>query len=54
VAYHSSRPFSLQGYRTVRVEAVGAGRGQLYVRTKRGYYAQSEQSKPPVDTTKQQ
>jgi len=54
VAYHSSRPFSLQGYRTVRVEAVGGGRGQLYVRTKRGYYAQSEQSKPPVDTTKQQ
>jgi Ca-activated chloride channel homolog len=53
VAYHSSRPFSMAGYRTVRVEATGSARGQLYVRTKRGYYAQSEQSKQPVDPTKQ-
>jgi Ca-activated chloride channel homolog len=53
VAYHSSRPFSMAGYRTVRVEVTGPTRGQLYVRTKRGYYAQSEQSKQPVDPTKQ-
>jgi Ca-activated chloride channel homolog len=53
VAYHSSRPFSMAGYRTIRVEAAGPGRGQLYVRTKRGYYAQSEQSKQPVNPTKQ-
>jgi len=52
VAYHSSRRFSLEGYRTVRVEAAGPGRGQLYVRTKRGYYAQSEQSKQPLGATK--
>lgn len=53
IAYHSSRPFSMAGYRTVRVEATGSTRGQLYVRTKRGYYAQSEQSKEPVNPTKQ-
>ena len=53
VAYHSNRPFSMQGYRAVRVEAYGSGRGQLTVRTKRGYYAQSEQSKESLDATKQ-
>jgi len=53
VAYHSNRPFSMQGYRAVRVEAHGAGRGQLTVRTKRGYYAQSEQSKEPLDASRQ-
>ena len=54
VAYHSNKPFSLQGYRTVRVEATGTGRGQLYVRTKRGYFAQAEQSKEPINTVTQQ
>ena len=53
VAYHSSKPFSKQGYRTVRVEAVGSGRARLYVRTKRGYYAQAEQAKQPSDVAKQ-
>lgn len=45
VDYHSSRPFSLGGYRTVRVEAIDPGRGPLLVRTKRGYFAQQEQPK---------
>jgi len=45
VDYHSSRPFSLGGYRTVRVEAIGPGHGTLSVRTKRGYFAQQEQPK---------
>ncbi len=53
VAYHSSRPFSRGGYRNVRVEAAGPGRGRLNVRTKQGYYAQSEQSTQPSDATKQ-
>lgn len=51
VAYHSSRPFSMAGYRTVRVEAA-SGREKLFVRTKRGYYAQAEQEagkQQPVD-----
>jgi Ca-activated chloride channel homolog len=42
IDYHSSDPFTNGGYRTVRVEASGHGRGRLYVRTKRGYYAQNE------------
>ena len=54
VAYHSDRPFSQQGYRAVRVEAVGQGRDKLYVRTKRGYYAQAEQTDQPPNTTKKQ
>lgn len=45
VDYHSNRPFSLGGYRTVRVEAIDPGRGTLLVRTKRGYFAQQEQAK---------
>jgi Ca-activated chloride channel family protein len=54
LAYHSSRPFSKEGYRTVRVEA-SSGRGKLSVRTKRGYYAQVEQAaKQPQDETKMQ
>jgi VWFA-related protein len=54
VAYRSNRPFSQQGYRTVRVEAVGPGRDKLYVRTKRGYYAQAEQPDQPSNTTNKQ
>jgi VWFA-related protein len=53
VDYHSSRPFSLGGYRTVRVEAIAPGRGTLYVRTKRGYFAQQDQSKQPAQEAEQ-
>jgi len=53
VAYHSNKPFSQAGYRTVRVEAVGSGHGAIYVRTKRGYYAQTELSKQPVNAAEQ-
>jgi Ca-activated chloride channel family protein len=42
VDYHSSNPFSKGGYRTVHVEASARGHGRLYVRTKRGYYAEQE------------
>lgn len=42
IDYHSSDPFSNGGYRTVHVEASGRGHGRLYVRTKRGYYAERE------------
>ena len=40
VGYHSTKPASLGGYRTVRVEAIGPHRHPLIVRTRRGYYAQ--------------
>jgi Ca-activated chloride channel homolog len=42
VDYHSSRPFSQGGYRSVRVEAYAPHRGTLYVRTKKGYFAQPQ------------
>jgi VWFA-related protein len=41
VDYHSSKPASLGGYRTVRVEAEAPNHGKLTVRTRRGYFAQS-------------
>jgi Ca-activated chloride channel homolog len=41
VDYHSSKPASLGGYRTVHVEAVGPNHRQLIVRTRRGYYAKA-------------
>jgi Ca-activated chloride channel homolog len=43
VDYHSSKPFTQGGYRSVRVEAVSAHEGPLLVRTKRGYYPKAEQ-----------
>lgn len=43
VAYHSSRPASLGGYRSVRVEAHAPGHNRLSVRTRRGYFAKPEQ-----------
>ncbi len=44
VDYHSSKSFTERGYRTVRVEATDPHHRKLYVRTKRGYYAQPGQS----------
>ncbi len=41
VDYHSSKPASLGGYRTVHVEAVGPNQHKLIVRTRRGYYAKA-------------
>ena len=42
IDYHSSDPFSNGGYRTVHVEVRAPHHGRLYVRTKRGYYAERE------------
>jgi Ca-activated chloride channel family protein len=43
VDYHSSKPFTQGGYRSVRVEAVSSSHGPLVARTKRGYYPKTEQ-----------
>jgi Ca-activated chloride channel homolog len=43
VGYHSTRPASLGGYRTVHVEASAPGYKHLVVRTRRGYYAKPGQ-----------
>jgi Ca-activated chloride channel family protein len=42
IDYHSSDPFSNGGYRTVHVEVKAPRHGRLYVRAKRGYYAEHE------------
>jgi Ca-activated chloride channel homolog len=43
VGYHSSRPASLGGYRTIHVEASASGHRHMVVRTRRGYYAKPGQ-----------
>lgn len=39
IAYHSTKPASLGGYRIVHVEAQARSHGKLTVRTRKGYYA---------------
>jgi len=51
VAYHSSRPASLGGYRTVHVEAHAPNHGRLSVRTRRGYFAQPAQADRTAQVT---
>ncbi|HUY82885.1 MAG TPA: VWA domain-containing protein [Acidobacteriaceae bacterium] len=41
IGYHSTKPMSQPGYRTVKVEAKAHGYGKLLVRTRSGYYPQS-------------
>ena len=53
VDYHSSNPFRKGGYRSVRVEASDPHHGKLQVRTRRGYYAQTERPKQPGQEARQ-
>ena len=48
VDYHSSKPFTQGGYRSVHVEAISPRHGTLIVRTKRGYYPRTEEGTGPV------
>ena len=48
IGYHSTKPPSLGGYRTVHVEASAPNHGKLDVRTRRGYYPKITQSTPTV------
>jgi VWFA-related protein len=43
IGFHSTRPASQGGYRTVHVEAMSPGHKRLTVRTRRGYYAKPGQ-----------
>jgi Ca-activated chloride channel homolog len=43
IGYHSTKASALGGYRTVRVEAKGSKRGQLTVRTRKGYFPKQQQ-----------
>ena len=51
IAYNSTKPMRLGGYRFVRVEARAPRLGKLIVRTKRGYYANPAQ---PTQTAEDQ
>ncbi|HEX4285786.1 MAG TPA: VWA domain-containing protein [Terracidiphilus sp.] len=54
VDYRSTKSASLGGYRTVHVEAKAPGRGKLFVRTKKGYFAQPTQPSQVTQVDKQQ
>lgn len=45
IGYHSTKPASLGGYRTVHVDARAPGYKHLIVRTRRGYFAHTGQGK---------
>ena len=53
VDYRSTKSATLGGYRSVRVEAGAPGRGKLYVRTKKGYFAQPAQPSQVTQAVKQ-
>jgi Ca-activated chloride channel homolog len=44
LGYHSTKPMTQPGYRTLKVEAHGNGHGKLVVRTKSGYYPRQARS----------
>ena len=46
VGYHSSKPSSIEGYRTVHVEVSAPRHGRLIVRTRKGYYARRAPRQP--------
>jgi VWFA-related protein len=60
IGYRSSKPASLGGFRTVRVEATESRHRRLIVRTRRGYYAnkpapqrtQTAEAAKPAEATK--
>jgi len=44
IGYHSTKPYSIGGYRYVRVDAKAKGAGRLTVRTRTGYFPKTETS----------
>lgn len=51
LGYHSTKPMTQPGYRSVKVEAHG-GRGKLVVRTRSGYYPRQAAQAPTGASTK--
>jgi Ca-activated chloride channel homolog len=51
LGYHSTKPMSVQGYRTIKVEAHDGGHGKLIVRTKSGYYPRQAAQTPEQTKT---
>jgi Ca-activated chloride channel homolog len=46
VGYHSSKPSSIEGYRTIHVEVKAPRHGRLIVRTRKGYFAKRPVAQP--------
>jgi Ca-activated chloride channel family protein len=46
IGYRSTKPATLGGYRTVRVEASAPKHGKMVVRTRKGYFAKKPAAKP--------
>jgi VWFA-related protein len=44
ISYHSTKPSSQGGYRSVKVEAKAKGMGKLYVRTRSGYFPKGSEA----------
>lgn len=53
IGYHSTKPASMGGYRTVKVEAHAPKVGKLTVRTRTGYYPTPEKQKSTPASSKQ-
>ncbi len=46
VGYRSTKPFSIEGYRTIHVEVRAPRHGRIIVLTRKGYYARRTQGQP--------
>ena len=46
VGYHSTKPSSIEGYRTLHVEVRAPRHGRLIVRTRKGYFAKRAPAQP--------
>ena len=46
VGYHSTKPSSIEGYRTIHVEVRAVRHGRLIVRTRKGYFAKRAPGQP--------
>jgi VWFA-related protein len=53
IGYHSTKPPSLGGYRTLSVQAQAPGHGKLIVRTRKGYYPQQVKQMHAVETAQE-
>jgi len=50
IGYRSTKPPNLEGYRSIRVEAVATKHGKLIVRTRKGYYAKKPAAQQHTQT----
>ena len=53
VGYHSTKPSSIEGYRTIHVEVRAPRHGRLIVRTRKGYFAHRATPGQPTQTAQE-